>query len=547
MRSSAVVAIAVAWLALPSSSKGQTLTLNPADPKHAEYTHGNRKDRIESGDEIRVSSPYNVSVLVTGQNNAFYDCKLSTEPLDVPEVKALQQFLSAASPYLLEVGRLAAGKPDLARTVAPTAPAARGAPRTANDLEQRLNAAESTVLSILRTIDALEASAPVRATRALEAELGALDSLLWSGHGLHAVRLGTLATLDTMSRSPQVDVDLRTRFRARSRITCEDAKCQELPLVRALLAAYPTLQLRYRDLDEASEITAATAALARLANARANLRESRSELAALKREIDSQSPGQENDRSRRIAELVESAGRSDIDAPLPDPKGLSAAAKKALEESGGVLTLAYATQALALRAANATSDWACDAVGVDWDKGRTVTVNITPRTEPELARLAKNGPIAFKAEVQPRWFVSPSVGLALLYAPDAVFTTYGTNDVTGGKQIVDTGTQDKRVNYGLTLSLAWPWIQDWLPSSVRVNLPDITINPSEDTRALGLGAGLTLGLFKVGSGLLWTKHSALDGQELGDVVSTLKSRDRYGRSLYFSFSVVGWPPFLKSE
>jgi hypothetical protein len=555
MRSWAVGVLAVAWLASPSGSNGQTLTLNPADPKHAEFVEGRRRVTIEPGGEIRVSSPYSVRVRVEGQNNAFYDCKLTTEPLEVPEVKALQQFLGAAGPYLLEVGQLALATRDRGKDltefnrILSTLERGRGVADLGEEIDRRLRVANSERLQLLNTIAALEASAPVRATRALQAELESLDKLIWSGEGLHVARLTTLATLDTMSRTPAVDDLLRDRFRARARLAgCTDGKCDELPLVGALLTEYPKLQERSSGLDGPSEIAAATEAFRRLAEVVGRLREIEEELETLRGEVQKMPRNPENDaRSRNIDAAAQETRDRRAAIDVPDPKALSEAAKKALGESNAVLTLAYGTQILALRAGNAVSNWECDAVGTKWDEGRTVTVNIAPRSEPELARLARIAPIAFKAEVQPRWVVSPSVGLALFYARDAQFTTYGTNDVTGGKQIVETGTQDKRVNYGLTLALAWPWIQDLLPGNVRLNLPDLTINPSEDTRALGLGAGLTFGLFKFGSGFLWTKHSALDGQSVGDVVPTLKTRDRYGRSLYFSFSVVGWPPFLKSD
>jgi hypothetical protein len=81
-------------------------------------------------------------------------------------------------------------------------------------------------------------------------------------------------------------------------------------------------------------------------------------------------------------------------------------------------------------------------------------------------------------------------------------------------------------------------------------LPEITINPSDDVRAVGVGAGISFWkVFKIGGGILWTRHKVLVGQSAGQPLSEeadLRLRDSYGKpeKWYVGISVIGWPPFL---
>ena len=52
---------------------------------------------------------------------------------------------------------------------------------------------------------------------------------------------------------------------------------------------------------------------------------------------------------------------------------------------------------------------------------------------------------------------------------------------------------------------------------------------------------------KFGGGVMWTRHTTLDGQQMGgslDSKDDLKTKDAYGNpNGYVSISIVGWEPF----
>ena len=90
------------------------------------------------------------------------------------------------------------------------------------------------------------------------------------------------------------------------------------------------------------------------------------------------------------------------------------------------------------------------------------------------------------------------------------------------------------------------------PGGWALWLPELTINPTGDVRSVGLGIGFNVNrLLKVGVGRLWTRHTTLDGQSVGDRLDTagdLRTKTVYTFSpswqgLYFGLSVAGWPPF----
>jgi hypothetical protein len=81
-------------------------------------------------------------------------------------------------------------------------------------------------------------------------------------------------------------------------------------------------------------------------------------------------------------------------------------------------------------------------------------------------------------------------------------------------------------------------------------LPELTVNPSSDTRAVGVGFAFSfLRFVKIGGGYLWTRHTALDGQDVDQVLASkdaLRTREAYGDPRwYWSFTLVGWAPFQK--
>jgi len=140
--------------------------------------------------------------------------------------------------------------------------------------------------------------------------------------------------------------------------------------------------------------------------------------------------------------------------------------------------------------------------------------------------------------------------LSFLFVPDAHFAKFGTkkvNDTTFSIQSI--GTTDDRFTYGLTLGLA-PRPLDFRDTKVpfALWLPELTVNPGTDVKAVAIGIGASIGFVKFGWGAAYTKHTVLDGL---DPSATLKSaddlatRDTYGKPRqYFSVSLIGVAPFV---
>jgi hypothetical protein len=73
------------------------------------------------------------------------------------------------------------------------------------------------------------------------------------------------------------------------------------------------------------------------------------------------------------------------------------------------------------------------------------------------------------------------------------------------------------------------------------------VNPPGNLRAFGVGVGASWSFVKLGTGVLWSRHTVLDGQRPGDILpdkESLRTTDTYrSPMLYFNLSVVGVLPF----
>jgi hypothetical protein len=114
-------------------------------------------------------------------------------------------------------------------------------------------------------------------------------------------------------------------------------------------------------------------------------------------------------------------------------------------------------------------------------------------------------------------------------------------------KVVESGTQDSRFTWGLTLGVTWRPVDGRDGSGFAWWLPELTVNPSSDLKAVGVGTAVSYGILKLGAGALWTKHTSLDGQSVDQLLpdaSNLRTQDGYGPPrLYFCLSIFGWPPF----
>ena len=215
-----------------------------------------------------------------------------------------------------------------------------------------------------------------------------------------------------------------------------------------------------------------------------------------------------------------------------------------------VLEAAYRVQALGQAALTAKNVWYCsDPLTVSYEKGRKLTLKVAPAAPPELSRLASLGPQEFTTTVNPDWLVRPALGLAFLTASGATYPKYGTKKAGDEVEVVQNAMQDSRFTYGLTLGLTWRGL-DWRDNNGwAVWAPELVVNPSTDVKAAGFGAAVSWKILKLGVGKFWTKHTALDGQVVGQHLpdaDSLKTRDVYGRGeWYVSISVIGWAPFVQ--
>lgn len=221
-----------------------------------------------------------------------------------------------------------------------------------------------------------------------------------------------------------------------------------------------------------------------------------------------------------------------------------------LGDQDKVMATAYAVETLVHAVVNASDSVVCDTVEFPGNEGRDLTITVAPRQTAELARLADRKTYELKVTVLPQWSWRPAVGLALLYAVDATYPTYGTT-TTPNVSVLQTGTKDYRAMYGLTLGLTYRGIDGRdSKSGLTWWLPEVTIVPTEDLRAFGIGTAISCGIVKLGVGALWVKHDVLDGVSVGDVLSDaakFRTKPVFGEAgLYISLSVIGWQPFVRS-
>jgi hypothetical protein len=331
---------------------------------------------------------------------------------------------------------------------------------------------------------------PTAEERALIEVVARVDAAIYGPRGFQQTYLNTLAALNEM-RDPSVSVEAAAA-KFRGTLPCVDGGCTRLEFVDDIVGLLP------------------------------GLRQARS----------------------RLAVALAPTGAVAV-TPAAD------VADSILSNSRTIIDAAHEVQGLALRVAHATSVIECDPVQVSRSTGRQLTITVEPRPVPELRRAATAAPMNFTVKVMPRLRPYPSVGLALLYAPQARYETYGTTDDPGGARIVTTGFDDARVGYGLVLGLAWNDRVGPTTPRTRFWLPEITINPTDELKTIGVGGGVSLGILKLGAGAVWNRHTRLVDQRVDQVLQSadrLRKEDGYGRPRgYLSLSVMGWPPFLKGK
>lgn len=232
-------------------------------------------------------------------------------------------------------------------------------------------------------------------------------------------------------------------------------------------------------------------------------------------------------------------------------------ADSAVQNAQQLTPAAYVTEHLFTVITGACSHQeAVDQLAGTPSAGRRFIVAITRRSEADIAPIVADLPDPPATVVvnvlPPRPVVSISAGLSLLFAPNARYPTFGTrtDSTTGtkGAQIYQPGVTDARYSWGATIGLSWRFL-DWSTSSgAAVWLPEVTIEQLQGTSGFALGSAVSWRSVKVGSGLLWVQHSALEGSRLGDHIPNsgyLQVVSSYARpKWYLSISVFGVPGFI---
>ncbi len=119
--------------------------------------------------------------------------------------------------------------------------------------------------------------------------------------------------------------------------------------------------------------------------------------------------------------------------------------------------------------------------------------------------------------------VRPSLGLSFILSPDSQFAEYGLKQTLDGREeIIESGTvRDFRFTWGITVGLTYSFLDYQDTRGFTVWVPELTINPGNDVRAVALGTGVSfLDVLKVSGGMIWSKHQEPIGVGLGDIVDT---------------------------
>ena len=517
----------------PPQTRGSEKILFICHPSEEYWKTGDGWKPLPPGATLRVPTG-KTAVEVRETNTAVFRYELASEPVDAPEAKRLDSFLKKFGPYLTDVLSTEVALRRTALVEATEILPNRQADRFA-DLEAAVDHLDSKLSDLEQELRALE---------------GTIDTI--RGHRVRV--LGAYRHDDV--------AQLRSAI---GDICSTEASCRGMAggLIASLLDHYGLIADRLepaesaagavrvladRAADDLEELTAATES--QLEVRREEVAEARE---PKKRRAASDAAADAEDRLRALSRIERALERAE--ETLADVPKLLASARKALEESGEVIEQVRTLERLLIDGVKASSTWRAPGFPVTLQKGRKVTLKITPRPVASIAAAGRLPTVATSFTLQPVWPFQPAVGLLLLYAEGATFSEFGTAKrtvtVDGAEaerfEIVEKEIEDHRFEYGLTLSLTreqrcWndgrncPWL-------------DLTVNPSDDVRALGAGLSVNFGRLRIGAGAVWTKHDSLEeGLALGDLLGAegdLKTGESYDDpDFYVSFSVTGWQPFV---
>jgi hypothetical protein len=227
-------------------------------------------------------------------------------------------------------------------------------------------------------------------------------------------------------------------------------------------------------------------------------------------------------------------------------KKLQTQAAQAIDDSGKLFGQIAEVEELAKSVYNARDNLTDNQqYAVSLQEGKKITIKITPKSSLYLHPLADLDEKEWQITVVKDWRVHFGLGLSIFFSPRSTFPVYGTKSKGDSTAVTESSRSTNQVDYALSLGLR---IKQ--RGSFSIWFPELSINPSDKIRSLGLGGSVSYGIFKFCVGCLWTKHTALDNQRLDQVLASadgLKTKETYGfpsdGRFYIGFSLIGWSPF----
>lgn len=226
--------------------------------------------------------------------------------------------------------------------------------------------------------------------------------------------------------------------------------------------------------------------------------------------------------------------------------GVRSRVVNALGDLEPIVANAYRIEQLATLTANACAQQDVGDLPISRLSGRTVTVSIAPRDMPEIQRVANRAPQSVTITVVKKPFVRPSLGITLINIPSARFNVYGARSASpSGAEIYTSAIRDARFTWGASLGTTWKLLDFRESHNVAIWIPEFSISAQSDTKAFGVGGGVSIGPVKIGTGMMWVKRTELSGLRVGQILPNaqyLLTRESYGAPMaYWSLSLFGWP------
>ena len=524
--------------------------------------------RVPPGATVRVPKNKCVRVEVTQTNTLLFDVGLSGEYIEHPDIAAVQSFLGSLGPYMTSGAKL---------TDEPT-PVNLGEIGGETSCGSLLEPYAQAIKNVWDSLP--ECQSPPDPPTMLMCTLSTIQEAVQGAEGVENTGWTALESVPTKLAElapPDVrDLEVRSSSTTETLVDRFDKETETLVAADTLRSALPRLPSQYNAVFANPEyenplrpdIMITSAELVDLFLSDRNLKSACEgdggceEIAAREKEEckDLAEPAgkeceEQADIHRKDCEKLAARARKQyevVTALAGDVKKIENQASTILKNSQSILTGSTKVEAFARIVAYADGTWH-KCVQVPKRDGIKLTVKATRRTDPELIRYSsdKEDHTAVIAVVPSIGF-RPSVGLSFLWVDDAIYPEYGTKEVSNGFEIVQASTRDARAQFGLTMGVTYASVDHrHRKGRWALWLPELMVSPSTDDPAFGAGVGVSWRAFKLSVGGMWVRHKVLVDQSVGEIVGAagaLQTRDSYGSpQLYFGVSLIGWPPFVKSD